>query len=243
MLRMRFDDLAAAENWLGLIHDADTAAAEHVFWLDPHRYIASAMDRLGPSYEPAKKAVIWELALLLRRAPGFQELTFNDGTPFADAATQAWIESEVLPALGSAAGGGGPISPLDAAIREARGLLGSAKLPEAIAVLAKASAGAPSLAQRFRGKLAMAELCIQAEQFAIARAQLEGLERVAEQYRLAEWDPELCAALYSALYVAQRSANRLLGHEVTPEAVQREIAIFDRLCQFDAAAAVKLTSS
>jgi type VI secretion system protein VasJ len=169
-------------------------------------------------------------------------MTFNDGTPFADDSTRAWIESEIAPMLGSG-GGGGPKSYLDAPLKEATSLAGGGNLPGALDVLTKATSQAPSPSDRFKCKLAAAKLCLQAEQYAIARAQLDGLEKLVDKYDLIEWDPGLCAELYLALYTAHRGTNIQLvqsGEAIPDDVRARERIAFERLCQLDAGAAVKL---
>jgi type VI secretion system protein VasJ len=243
-LRGRFDAAIAAENWLEVLAAADEIGSEYILWLDPHRYAANAMDRLGALFINAKKTLLREVAIVLARAPKLPSLQFNDGTPFADGQTKMWLDAEVASVFGAAAvgggGGGGGAGHMEGPIGEARGLAASGKLDEAIALLGKAAAGAPSPAERFRGRLAQAKLCLQAEQFAVARAQLEGLDKIAGAHRLTEWEPELCAEMYSALYEANRGMNR--GQEVLPEARAREEDAFAKLCQLDPAAALKLGS-
>ena len=244
-LRTGLEALAAEESWEALINAADEAAAEHVFWLDPHRHISNAMDQLGEAYLPAKQALLTEVALLVSRVPTLPSLLFDDGVPFADGITQEWIANEVTKVLGSGGGGGGapvmtsgPRSTLDKPLAEARGLIANGDLPGAVQVVAKAVASAPTPVEKFKGRLALAKLCLQAEQYGIARAQLEGLERLVEQHRLVEWEPDLCADLYGSLYAAHRGANQM-GAE--PDVQARENAAFERLCQLDAGAALKLT--
>ena len=242
-IRAGFDELVAAANWEALIHRADEVVVEHVFWLDAHRYISNAMDQLGEAYLPPKQAVLTEVAQLLTRLPTLQTLLFADGVPFADSLTVEWITNEVLPVLGSGGGGAtmaaGPRSSLDKPLAEARGLIANGQLPEAVSVVAKAVASAPTPLDKFKGKLALAKLCLEAQQFGIARAQLEGLERLVELHRLIEWEPALCADLYGSLFLAHRGANENVG--VSPEVQARENAAFERLCQLDPASALKLT--
>ena len=242
-IREQLDAMVAAENWLGVITLAEESAAEYILWLDPHRYAANAMDRLGALFINAKKALLRELAILTMRVPTMASLAFNDGTPFADGPTKMWLEAEVQPALGSGSAGGAgssSASTLDGPVAEGRQLAASGRLAEAIELVTKAVASAPSPADRFRGRLALAKLCLSAEQFAIARAQLEGLDRLVELHHLDEWEPSLCADLYAALYAAHRGFNR--GEEVSAEARAKESAAFQRLCQLDAGAALRLAT-
>src|SRR5262249_7456757 len=105
-LRDTFDTMAAAENWLGVIQSADEAAAEYVLWLDPIRYMANAMDRLGAIFINAKKTLLRETAVLLMRVPTLATLSFSDGVPFADGQTKMWIDAEVAPLMSGGGGGG-----------------------------------------------------------------------------------------------------------------------------------------
>lgn len=112
------------------------------------------------------------------------------------------------------------------------------QLPNAVAVIAKVLVTATKPVDRFRGKLEIAKLCLQGEQYGIARAQLDGLDKQAADHRLWDWDPALCAELYEAQFLAQRGVNRM--EEPTPEARTREATAFERLCQLDAGAALRL---
>lgn len=243
-LRERLEALAGASNWLALIHAGEEIAAGHVLWLDPHRYVCAAMDQLGVAYEAAKAAILREVASLVARAPDLPNLTFNDGTPMADEETRAWLESEVASAGGAGAANGAGARPrgssIDRAIQDARQAASGGDLVGAIASLTKAIASASAPAERFKGKLGLARICLDAQHFMIARAQLEGLDRVADHHKLAEWDPGLCAELYGALFAAHRAANQ--GIDAGPDAYARQNAAFERLCQLDASAAIRLMS-
>lgn len=239
-VREALPSLLAAGSFADLLAAAEEVAASNVLWLDPHRYVAAALDGLGEEYAAAKQAVLGEVAVLLRRAPNMPQMTFNDGTPLADDDTKAWIQAEV--AAGGGGGGGGPArarSYVDKPLSEARKLLAGEQPVEALAVLSKAALAAPSPVDRFRTKLGLAQLCIELQQIVIARAQLEELERIAEHHRLLDWLPELCAEVYAGLYTCLRAMNQ--GYEVPPEAREKEQRVFERLCQLDASAAFKLT--
>ncbi|NUQ74145.1 MAG: type VI secretion system domain-containing protein, partial [Polyangiaceae bacterium] len=138
---------------------------------------------------------------------------------------------------GGGAAGGATRNYADKPLKEARALLAEERLADALALLAKAAQAAPSPSDKFKVTLASAQLCIQVQQFMVARAQLEGLEKMAEQHRLADWDPPLCAELYASLYTAHRAISQF--EEPTPEGRARMSAIFERLCQLDAGAAVR----
>jgi type VI secretion system protein VasJ len=234
--------LLSAGSFADLLAAADECAANYPLWLDPHRYAAAALDGLGEGHEAAKRALVIEVGNLLLRAPNLPNMSFNDGTPFADDETKSWIQAEVTPVLGGGGGGGGAPararSYVDKPVAEARGLLGNGQPADALAVLGKAAAAAPTAVDRFRTKLALAQICIELQQTAIARAQLEELEKIAEHHQLAAWQPELCAEVYAGLYTCYRTLNQ--GYEAAPEAREREQRALERLSQLDAGTAFKL---
>lgn len=250
-VRSAFDGMAEAGNWDGILSSLDEIVSEHRFWLDPHRHVSNALENLG--HADAKLAHLFEVALLLRRAPGLATLTFNDGVPIADDQTKAWIDSEVRPVLGSggapSGGGGGAggapggkgFRALEKAMTEARAFIEAQEPLSAIQAVTKVAAQAITPVDKFRSKLAIAKICLELGQLAIARAQLDGLERMAKQHRLDDWDPELCGELYAALYQAIRGMNQ--GYEVTEEQRKREAEVFERLCDLDAAAAFRISNS
>jgi hypothetical protein len=155
---------------------------------------------------------------------------------------------------GASGGSGGASSALDEPLREARELAVKGDLAKALAVVGDATARAPSLADRFRGRLASAQLCLGAGRAAIARGQLEGLVELIDAHRLETWDPGLCAEVYASLYGAIKTLNTARPAAPTPgvavppapivkpEDVAAERAAFERLCQLDPAQALKLSA-
>jgi type VI secretion system protein VasJ len=240
-LKSRFDALLASNDLLTLINEAEDAASEFILWLDPHRFAAAAMDRMGALFLKAKEALVTETAMMLRRVPTLPTLAFNTGEPFADGQTRMWLDSEVANAFGG--GGGGPSaaaepSVLDEPLKEAKELAVQGKLPEAIAVVSKAAASAPSPADRFRGRLALGQLCLQFGQFAVAKGQLLGLCDEIARHELGSWQPRLCAEVYAALFAAYKGVNT--GPDVPAEELGRQQRAFEQLCRLDPAMALKL---
>jgi hypothetical protein len=212
------------------------------------------MDRLGALFMKAKKELLMQMAVHLKRLPTMPKLAFNEGTGFADPQTQMWIENEVAPVLGGegdGGGGGGAPSVLDEPIKEARSLATKGELGKAIDLVSDAAASAPSPAERFRGRLAVAQLCIGAGQNAIARSQLEGLTEDIEMHSLAAWDPKLCAEVYAGLYSSIKTMNKARKPapgptgapmmpgmpgavpDVPPEEEAAEQHAFEMLCKLD----------
>lgn len=260
-LKERFDTLVGANDYLTLLNEAEDAATDFPCWLDPHRYVATAMSAMGALFMKARSELLESVALFLRRLPNMTKLAFNDGTPFADGQTIMWIEQEVAGVLGSGDGGGGGgggagPSVLDEPLKEARELAVKGELGKALGVVAEAAAGAPTPVERFRGQLAMAQLCLGAGRYAIARSQLEGLTKQIDSHNLSAWDPALSAGVYAALYSSIKGMNDALrpkGDDAAAAAIDNdspavppaeeaaERAAFQALCRLDPAVALKLS--
>jgi type VI secretion system protein VasJ len=257
-MKERFDTLVSASEYLALINEAEDACCDFPCWLDPHRYVSLAMGSMGALFLKAKEEMLMGIALFLKKVPTMPKLMFNDNTPFADGQTQMWIEQEVLPVLATGNGAGASAaaaapSVLDEPLKEARELAVKGELPKALSLVAGAAAGAPTPVERFRGRLAMAQLCLNAGRYAVARSQLEGLTAQISRHDLTAWDPSLCADVYAALYASIKGMNDALRPKATdqsayaapvaavpPEEEAAELAAFRELCRLDPAVALKL---
>ena len=233
-------ELLAAANWEGLANTADMVSGQYPFWLDAVRYLATALENLGETHQRIRNVVVRELAALLARAPNLPDLAFDDGKPFADDETKAWIAGTVLAGGGGGGGGGAARSPVDKAVADAKKLVAEGQLPGAMGLLSRAITQAVSPAQRFKGRLELAKICLDNGLVEIASAQLEGLEKLAEHHRLIDWEPQICTDLYSNLYRVRRDLSRMSDD---PELRTKLSTCFERLCQLDAAEALRILQS
>ena len=238
--RQFFENLASSGNWPQLLTDAEAQFATTPLWLDMQRYVAAAAKGQGPAFKPAHDAVALETVALRGRLPEVFDLTFKDGTAFADGATKAWL-NEIAGEFGGGAAGGGAAGgdALAQAIGEARKLLSEAKGADAVARLSQAMDGSASRRERFRAQLALAGFCVDMNKLTLAGSLLEGLESVIDQYQLEEWEPELAARAFGDLYSCLQKAKP----KPTPEDAKRSAAVFARLCRLDPAKALKLDAA
>ena len=79
----------AGEDPAGALAMCEDAATDSLFWFDAHRIAAEALSAMG--HAPAARAVRAETGALLGRLPGLGDLSFNDGTPFAEPVTRQWL--------------------------------------------------------------------------------------------------------------------------------------------------------
>lgn len=205
------------------------------FWLDLQRYITTALDALGPPAQAAHAAVTAATAALVRRLPALSALAFDDGTPFADPLTVAWLDE--ITAAGGGGGGSREKSPSEAAIGEARAQAGGGDVPGAVATLV-GGAGAPR--DRFERGVAAAEMCLGAGRPDVALALLGAADDAIGVHRLDVWDP---ASASAALRLIHAACSAQLGGPLAPEReaalVARADDAFARLARIDPGLAMR----
>jgi type VI secretion system protein VasJ len=232
--------------WLELLNTAEEMASRFLFWLDLHRYVALALDNLGPTFAAAREVVGREVTYFVARMPAVTSLTFDDGTPFADAATQTWLEEEGRKwgagGGGSAAGAAASAEDEEIAARfeEARQMVSGGKVADGLASALALADRAADARLRFRARLAVGKMALDASKHDLARGMLEHLTADVERHGLETWEPATCATLYSYLLVASREVSRARGG--SPDLVVREQYLFDKLCRLDPASAIKLST-
>jgi type VI secretion system protein VasJ len=257
-----------SERFAELITAAEAACVQTPFWLDAQRYSVRALEGRGAAYVEARRTVVEELASFTRRLPGILDLSFTDGTPFADEVTRRWIDEEVLMCAnrGSAMPRVGwsndfaavalltrdrSLETVDAdeiaatsiwqeASSEAKQLSLDGKVKEGLALLQGHETGASSQRERFRWRLQQARLCVELDRLELATPQLEFLDAQIARFGLEEWEPALSLEVLSLLlYSYQRLAGTSTGAVGDAEAnVSR---IYTRLCQLDITAAIAVS--
>lgn len=244
-IRTELDGLRDAGSWLDLLNSAEQRIGEYVFWLDLHRYVATALDRLGADYAAAREMVGREVTHLVASMPTLLSTPFSDKTPIADAATQTWLQEE-----GAKYGGGGGSAASSAASAEdeemaarfadAQKMVLDGKVADGLGVaLALANRGADART-RFRTRLTVGKMALDGAKPELARGMLEYLNGDIERHGLETWEPALCATFYAHLLVATREVSRAKGG--SPDLEAREQFLFDKLCRLDPASAIRLST-
>jgi type VI secretion system protein VasJ len=234
--------------YLGLLQEAESIFREPPFhfWLDLQRMLTAGMEALGPAYSDVRETVMTEMALLVGRIPNLPELTFNDGTPFADALTREWIELEVATVRDGkqdestdereAVEG----DRLAARFEEARGQLTRGDLSAALNVMNDGRGEDGSKKNRFRRQLYLASLCMKGGQPTVARPILEQLEEEIHRHDLEAWDPRLALTVWTDLYncyEALAGSSAVVDKQMVRE---RAAHVFERICTIDPDFAVSL---
>lgn len=239
--------IAEAGNHEQLFEAAEDAFFEFPLWLDLQRYVVNGLEGLGPSRRGVREAVLSELEGLLRRIGSLPELTFRDGTPFADGTTRAWLET-ALESNTKGDGQGGSMSvagsaELEEAFSKARSLLSKNDLKGALAAMQHGAENDRDGRVRYQRRLRSARICMTARQFVLARPILEGLEAEIERHGLADWEPALALETFATLYQClDELARGSTGTEQESLRRQTERAL-DKIVRIDASKALAIMGS
>jgi len=232
--------LLAASNHPAMISQGEGTfpQAPYHFWLDLQRLIAASLKALGPPAAAALAVVETTTSAFVARFPSLPSLSFQDGTPFADPMTLAWLD-DIAPSEGDGGGSDEATAASQEAIREAKEKASSGDVPGAIAAL-MADAGAPR--DRFERTLTAAELCLGAGRADVALGLLEDADTAIQTHRLDIWDPASAARALRVLYtccsaLASSAPNAPNGNALT----QRADEVFNRLARVDPGHALRST--
>lgn len=85
------ENLFENKDWDELLKEAEGLIDEHIFWLDPHFYVSTALENLNKKEE--QKCVELILCNFLERIGNIQDYKFKDKkTPFASKRTIKWLK-------------------------------------------------------------------------------------------------------------------------------------------------------
>ncbi|MEW6257682.1 MAG: type VI secretion system protein TssA [Pseudomonadota bacterium] len=220
-----------------VVRDLEGLIGSAPFWLDANRLSAEALLSLGPRYAMAVEAVIEQTLAFVRRLPTLLDLTFQDGTPFADAATRNWIDQH-SPTSGGAEGNA-PAEGLADLTSEVREMVGAGRKSEALDLLAAARETASGQRAQFDIHLLQAQTCLDLDLPAIALPLVQYLEGEVERRNLDGWEPTLALRTAGLALRAYRhpAAEKLLGERALRDGLD---GARRRLARLDLRTAVRL---
>ena len=228
--------LTASQSDADIIAFAEAQLAAFPLWLDLNCVCAAALERLGGEYLAASREVSGETARLIERLPSLLHFSFASGMPFADSATQAWLQSWQSP--GSAdttpAKQGGKSNSRDALkalVGKAHALAANDNLAGAIASLQGRIDEGGSASDQLFLKIRLSELLLQERPGAALEAFVLPLVECIDQFRLAQWEPALAL---DGLQVAYQVLSREDAGNVSA------LKLLQRIAGLDASAAFKL---
>jgi type VI secretion system protein VasJ len=241
--------MLASANWPALLEEAEGQFPSALFWFDLQRFVASALEGLGPAYDGARQVLTAEFGDLLRRFPGLLDLRFGNEIPFADDETKAWVGEEILAASAAgdqAAGSSGPGRVQDVEDGELQDVQGKAaelakkrKIGEAVSLYLELVNRSAVPRQRFLRRFHLARLLEKTRQHRLALAQLEVLDDEIRRYELEQWEPGLTVDVLQLMLECQKQMVKKEWKSV-PEAVQKVQDLFTRLARLDVGVALKV---
>ncbi len=238
-LRQDLEQLQEEGKWEALAIAAEKRLSQYIFWFDLNRFSAEALAALGDRFQDALDIVCQQTAFLVFRLEGIQNLAFADGTAFCDDQTRAWLQSismggaqaamQSAPQPDQSATDGGTEAEI---LAEAQKLRKKRKLPQAVELLQEQMRQSFGLRRKFRWRLAIARLLLEAKKADMARPQIEHMLETIEQYRLESWEPALALeALTMALAGFRAASDKALR--------QRCDGLLVRIAAIDPAAALR----
>lgn len=239
-----YQELGANRDWSVLLERVENRLTKAPLWLDLQRFADRAMEGLGLS--PVREAVRGPFARFLRRLPGIQDLSFQSGVAFADPETRLWIDGTILASGGEGGSAPGPQAAAGAdderlieADKKAREQAQGGRFQEAITILQEGLRDTAGRRERFLWRSAIARLCLDAGQAALALAQLEALDEDIRHFSLEEWEPALALEVLKSLYQCQGKV--VAGtKQPLPGMAERMEELYRRLCRLDVVVAAAL---
>jgi type VI secretion system protein ImpA len=241
-VRQNIKQLAMQNKWADVLEAAQGAVAAECGrgWLDVHRYIARACEKIGASHQAFKQAVVSSVRALLADYPKLSEMTLIDDTPTANAETMEWLKEVVPPpapppppppkpepviapppALAAPANGA-PAAP--DAFELAQQAVKKGRPQEGIELLMREMAQERSGRGRFQRKSQLAQICVVTGHQTIAFPILQDLAGEIERRKLEDWEtPEMVAHPLALLY-------KCLAQDAPPEERQR---LYSWICRLD----------
>jgi type VI secretion system protein VasJ len=198
-------DLAATGRWQELAVAGEEQSARSPLWLDPHRFVALALEHMGSAFVDAREAVGRDTSDFVRRNAWLLEAKFSEGIPLASPETVEWLQAESnrwQRGFTSRAMELAKDEEKELADRfsEAKNLVAAGRHVEGLAIAIQLARGGADTRERFRFSIKVAALAMNAGAHEVARPILEGLVATATAHSLETWDPSLCAQLYAGLY-------------------------------------------
>lgn len=220
-----------------LVNEIENQINSSPFWLDAHRIVCEALNALGPRYAKAAETVIEMTVAFVRRLPALLDLSFANGTPYADPATRAWLDQHAAQPGDSTAGAAA--DSLGNLVGEVRDLVSAGKKAEALDKLGAARDAARGGRALFDLHMLQIQTCLDLDMPAVALPLMQHLDAEVERRSLDLWEPALALRAAGLALRAYRhpAAEKMLGDtglRTAVEAAQR------RLIQLDLRTAVRL---
>ena len=221
-------NLYQSRNWKDLLQSAESRVRQYLFWFDLSRYAAESLEQLGAPIPSA--AVAMETLQYVQRLPGIERMAFENGQPFADEQTRAWLQG--LHQERSGAGEGKASSCTDPiqqaveeALNEARKQTRENKGSDAVRHFYEAVKNASSEKERFLWQHGLSHVLLDMKQPRLAFPYLQDMLAAMDTYKIEQWEPALAVDALTTI---------LMGLRLQPDKDPGQLdAILNRLTRLD----------
>jgi type VI secretion system protein VasJ len=220
------------------------------YWITAQRYQCHAFVQKGGGAKFIADEIKFHLAKLIKRFPDFPRLKFENDMAFADKETLNWIENDVKTSLGSQKIEevllppilGEDYDPINQAFQRACEELPD-RFEKNLEKMQHGLSGETRRKGRFLRLLNLANFCIQARQYKLAKVHLSSLLTKIEDYQLAEWEPGLCTAVWESTYlVNQKLLESEQDREEKSHLEKQQSNLFTKIGNYDGVRALRLTN-
>ncbi|MDY6920089.1 MAG: type VI secretion system protein TssA [Pseudomonadota bacterium] len=236
-----FQRLQQEQRWRELVLTLEPSLVQAPFWLTGQRQLHEALTALGA--EAAAQVVAAGVKEFVRRLPGVEQLSFSDGSAFADAATVQWIKNLEREPSAAAADtriqvDTTEVSPeWERSYADAEALADQQELRQALALFQQGVARSVSLREQALWRFNQARFCFERGLWQLAMPLLESLDRQLHDLGVQDWEPQMTKR------VLELQLRCLQQQNDAAEAQPRTAQIHARLCRLDLALAYDLTPS
>lgn len=213
--------LYASQSWADLLELAESMIGRYLFWLDLNRFSYEALIKLG--HAVSANVVVMETRMYADRLPGIENLSFNDGSLFADDNTRSWLNS-------AADKGGSSKAGLADEIARARDFFSGEPLNVSLKKISGEMSRLPSGRERLVLKTGLCRVLTELNQPRLARSFAEDILLSMERHRIESWEPELAVEAFAAAACALRKANE---SDERVNSLLNRIAVLDPLKALD----------
>ncbi|MBN2515598.1 MAG: type VI secretion system protein TssA [Deltaproteobacteria bacterium] len=234
-------NLYQKKEYKGLLESAEGRVGQFLFWLDLSHYVAEALEELD--YEEAHSVVVQETATYVSRLPGIEELSFSDGTPFADEDTKGWLKSIAIDKSGGTKGSfvipgkthaDSEETEIYKVYKQSEALMKKKKLEEAVELIQEKLSGGTSQQSRFLWRIVLIRLLTNAQKARLAVPHLREILDDINKHHLDNWDPDLVLSALTEVY-------RCLTVQTDKELQDQATEAMDRITKISPVVALRLT--
>jgi len=223
-------------NWPALIQSCEQKVSQYIFWFDLSYMVAEGLKNLGAEYQKALSAVCQETAFLLDRFAGLENLTFADGTRFAETQTRKWLQS--IRSVHGGGGNGGPSAGADdephtAVVQDALAMARKKRVVDAVSLLQDQMTQAVSSSRQLRWRLAIAQVLLIGKKSQLALPHIDQILMDIDTFHLETWDPALAVEGLTMAWKGY-SAQAADAHKL------RALEILGRIAKIDPSEALRL---